>query len=122
MNLVFKLVAVDGASAAASACWVARLDHEVWDDPMHEHVVVVAAFGESAKVLACLFCYNCLQLGCSGKNEGIARDRLFGVYFLCMVVVKLDNESTLSSHVSVSRFRKNSYFKLLPLLFPVQHQ
>lgn len=52
VDLVLELLPVDGAPAASRARGVARLDHEVGDDPVEDHVVVVAFAGEAFKVLA----------------------------------------------------------------------
>lgn len=54
VDLVFELVAVDGATAAAGAGGVAGLEHEVGDDAVEEDVVVVAALCEGGEVFACL--------------------------------------------------------------------
>jgi hypothetical protein len=50
-DLVLEFVAVDGGAAAAGACGVAALDHEVWDDAVEDGVVVVPAGREFGEVL-----------------------------------------------------------------------
>lgn len=54
LNLVFKFLAVDRASSSAGAGWIAGLDHEVGDNAVENHVVVVASLRERRKVLTCL--------------------------------------------------------------------
>ena len=51
-NLVLEFLAVDGATAAASASGIAGLDHEVGDDSVEDDIVVVSSLRESRKVLA----------------------------------------------------------------------
>lgn len=53
-DLVLELVAVDRSAAAASAGWVAGLDHEVGDDAVDQEVVIVASLSEGLEILACL--------------------------------------------------------------------
>lgn len=50
LDLVFKLVAVDGRAAAAGAGWVAALDHKVGDDAVEDCRVVVASAAEGCEV------------------------------------------------------------------------
>lgn len=45
VDLICELFAVDAGSAASGACWVARLNHEVWDDAVEDDVVVVPSLG-----------------------------------------------------------------------------
>ena len=54
VDLVFKFLAVDGASSSTSAGRVTGLDHEVRDDAVEDHIVVVSSFGKGREVLACL--------------------------------------------------------------------
>lgn len=54
VDLVLKLLAVDGASPPAGAGGIAGLDHEVGNDAMDNDIVVVASLGKGRKVLACL--------------------------------------------------------------------
>ncbi|TGO32625.1 hypothetical protein BHYA_0301g00090 [Botrytis hyacinthi] len=48
--LVFEFLPVDRGSAAAGARGIARLQHEVWDYPVEDDAVVVAAPDQSLKV------------------------------------------------------------------------
>jgi len=52
VQLVRELRSVDGGASAASARGIAALDHEVPDDPVEHHVVVVAPSREFGKVAA----------------------------------------------------------------------
>lgn len=45
INLVFKLLPIYRSATAASACRIARLQHEVGDDSVEDDIVVVAALG-----------------------------------------------------------------------------
>ena len=54
MDLIFKLLAVDGAASPACACGVARLEHEVRDDAVEDHIAVVATLSETCEILASL--------------------------------------------------------------------
>ena len=54
VKLVLELCAVDRGAAAAGACRVAALDHEVGDDAVENDVVVFVGVGQGGKVLACL--------------------------------------------------------------------
>lgn len=51
-DLVLKLFTVDAGAAAACACRIAALHHEVLDDAVEDGVVVVAARRESGEVFA----------------------------------------------------------------------
>lgn len=54
IDLIREFLAVDAGAAAARACWVSALDHEVGDYAVEDCVVVVVARGERCEVLACL--------------------------------------------------------------------
>ena len=54
-DFVREAAAVDGGAAAAGACRVAGLDHEVADDAVGGDGVVVACCGEGGEVVAGLF-------------------------------------------------------------------
>ncbi|TGO68361.1 hypothetical protein BELL_0833g00030 [Botrytis elliptica] len=49
-EFVFEFFPVDRGSAAAGASGIAGLQHEVWDDPVEDDAVVVAAPDESLEV------------------------------------------------------------------------
>lgn len=68
MDFVLELLAIDGATAPASASGIAGLDHEVGDDAVKNNVVVVSSLGKGREVLA-----------------GLGR----------MIVVELDDDGTL---------------------------
>ena len=52
MDLIVKLLAVNGGAAPTSARWVTALDHEILDDPVELGAVVVPPVGELGKVPA----------------------------------------------------------------------
>lgn len=54
-DFILELFAVDRAAPSACAGGVAALDHEIGDDAVEDHVVVVAALCEGCKVLAGLY-------------------------------------------------------------------
>ena len=41
MELVDKCLTIDAVSSSTSSCWVATLDHEVFDDAMENSLVIV---------------------------------------------------------------------------------
>ena len=52
MDLIVKLLAVNGGAAPTSARWVTALDHEILDDPVKLGAVVISTVGELGKVPA----------------------------------------------------------------------
>ena len=52
--LVLEFLSVYRTAAAACACGVAGLEHEVGDYAVEDYVVVVAALGEGGEILASL--------------------------------------------------------------------
>lgn len=85
-NLVFKLLAVDRAAAAAGAGRVAGLDHEIRDDAVEYDIVVVSSLRESRKVLAGL-----RKQASAGDRRGQARSTDLG----SVGVIELHRERTL---------------------------
>jgi hypothetical protein len=66
VDLVVEFVAVDGASAPASASGIASLDHEVGDDTVKYYAVVVATLREGGKVLAGFGGVIVIEFDCDG--------------------------------------------------------
>lgn len=54
--LVFEVLAPDGLAAAASAGWVATLDHEFFNDAVKDDSIVVAVLHMCGEVFAGLWC------------------------------------------------------------------
>jgi hypothetical protein len=73
INLVLEFVAIYRAAASTCPGGITRLNHEVWNYAMKDDVVVVPSLGEIGKVLA---------------------------GFRSAVIVKLDNNGALRSHLA----------------------
>lgn len=54
MNLILKFLPVDTRAPASRARRIPALDHEILDDPMKDHPVIVARLSQRREVLACL--------------------------------------------------------------------
>ena len=50
--LIFEILAPDGFATAACASWVAALDHELFNNTVKDHTIIVAVFRVSAEILA----------------------------------------------------------------------
>jgi hypothetical protein len=68
MDFVGEFVAVDGRAAAASARWVAPLDHKRGDYTVEGCVGVVVSLGQGGEVFTCLCLFGVLvggdEVGC----------------------------------------------------------
>lgn len=103
-NLVFEFLAVDGAPSAAGTGGITGLDHEVGDDSVEEHVVVVASLREGRKIFASLVD----RMSVGGYFVNRRGDADLGR----MGVVELDREGALLESV---RVRREKISRSLPL-------
>ena len=63
MDFVVKLLSINRASASPCARWVARLKHEVWDDPVEGLIIIITSLSQSIEVPASLHVLNHVAAG-----------------------------------------------------------